>query len=115
MRFSGIMSIAHSGMRASTLRLQSSAHNVANLNTDGFDPLRVVQQDRANGGVSATVETVNTQNPTIQRGSDIVETSGTDLGEEMVEQLVAQRSHEANIATLRTADEILGALLDETV
>jgi len=100
-------------MRAASLRLQTSAHNVANAQTDGFDPSRVVQQDLSTGGVKATVETIDVANPVVQRDGAIVETSATDLAGEMVEQLRAQRSHEANVTTLRTADEMLGSLLDE--
>ena len=112
MLFPGIVHNAYSGMRAASLRLQTSAHNVANAQTDGFDPSRVVQQDVSIGGVHASVETVDAANPVVVRDGALVELSGTDLAGEMVEQLRAQRSHEANVSTLRTADEMVGTLLD---
>jgi flagellar hook protein FlgE len=42
----------------------------------------------------------------------MVELSNVDLGEEAVQQIVAQRSFEANLQTLRTGDALLGSILD---
>ncbi|MBI4180128.1 flagellar hook-basal body complex protein [bacterium] len=41
-----------------------------------------------------------------------VEGSNVDIATEMVDQIVNQRSFEANTKTIRTADEMLGTLLD---
>ena len=41
-----------------------------------------------------------------------LELSNVDLGEEAVNQILAQRGFEANLSLLKTADEMLGSLLD---
>ena len=43
------LSIATSGMNAAQLSLQASAHNIANLGTEGFRREEVVQTEAANG------------------------------------------------------------------
>jgi flagellar hook protein FlgE len=42
----------------------------------------------------------------------MVELSNVDLGEEAVQQILAQRSFEANLQTLRAGDALLGSILD---
>lgn len=44
--------------------------------------------------------------------SGALQTSGTNLAHEMVDQIVTQRAFEANIRTIQTADEMLGSILD---
>jgi flagellar basal body rod protein FlgG len=44
--------------------------------------------------------------------SGALQTSGTDLAHEMVEQIISQRSFEANINTIRTVDQMLGSILN---
>ena len=41
-----------------------------------------------------------------------VELSNVDLGEETVNQILAQRGFEANLKTIKTADDMLGTILD---
>ncbi len=51
---SSLLSIASSGLQAAQLRLNGSAHNIANLNTPGFKRETVQQQAvPASGGVQA--------------------------------------------------------------
>jgi flagellar basal-body rod protein FlgC len=45
---------------------------------------------------------------------EFINPSGTDLGREMVNMIVAQYSFEANTATIRAADEMAGTLLNIT-
>lgn len=47
---------------------------------------------------------------TIMAGA--LQTSGTDIAHEMVEQIISQRGFEANLKTMETADEMLGYILD---
>ena len=44
--------------------------------------------------------------------SGALQTSGTDLAREMVDQIVNQRSFEANIRTIQTYDDMVGSVLD---
>ena len=95
---SSIASTASSGLQAAQLRAGVSAHNVANLQTPQFQRQSVSQEARNGGGVNASVH--NT--------SQI----GTRLEEDMVAQMSATYSFKANLQTLRTADQMLGTLLD---
>lgn len=96
---SSAISIASSGLQAAQLRLHSSAHNVANLNTPGFRAQQVQQQAVPDlGGVQA--QTGRAAEP------------GVALETEAVEQMAATYAFKANMLVLRKADEAMGALLD---
>lgn len=94
-----IFSTAQTGLRAAQLRLDSSAHNVANMNTPDFHRHNVTQHaapDQA--GVRASVQRADTP--------------GTQLERDVVEQMAASYAFRINAVVLRTADETLGTLLD---
>ena len=93
-----IASIALSGMQFAQQRLQVSAHNVANIATEGFAPQRVVGSARAGGGVDSALQTAAA--------------GGTNLVEEIVEQVTASYAFRANVVSLQRADRLLGTLLD---
>ena len=93
-----IASIASSGLRAAQLQMGTSAHNVANLNTPRFQRQSVALQAEPTGGVSATVHTAG---------------GATRLEEEAVAQMSATYSFRAQLQVMRTADRMLGTLLDE--
>ena len=95
-----ITSISTSGLQAAQVRLQTSAHNIANTQTDGFHRQTVVQQARpAGAGVDATV----VRSPT----------EAAALAADVVEQLSAKNAFLANAAVLRTGNRVLGSLLDD--
>ena len=91
-------SIALSGMRAAQAGLRVSAHNVANLPTEGFRRQSVVSTAAADGGV--TVDIVTAAEPAEALESD------------MVDQLQATNAFLANLQLFRTSDRMTGALLD---
>jgi flagellar hook protein FlgE len=107
---------ALSGLAAFSKQIEVVAHNVANVNTDGFKKPKTEFVEIPNGGVLPVVEKDDSSGPTVLRdtGSNqtMVELSNVDLGEEVVQQIVAQRSFEANLQTLRTGDALLGSILD---
>lgn len=80
----------------------ANAHNVANVNTDGFIPTRTTLSD-SNGGVSANFQSVT------DNGSSL---SQTDLSRELTDQVIVQNGHEVQGTAIRTQDEMLGSLLD---
>lgn len=99
-------SIGLSGMRAAQLRLDTSAHNVANAQTPDFQRLAVVQTAQAgSGGVQAQV----TREPSASAagGGDFAH-----LADDMVAQRMSLYSFAANLRTVQTEDRMLGALLD---
>ncbi|MBC7682344.1 MAG: flagellar basal body rod protein [Ferruginibacter sp.] len=91
-------SIAYSGLQAAQTRLQVSAHNVANSQTDGFRPLQVYQSTQSGGGVSTQVE----------RSSQ----PGTALEADVIAQLQAKNAFLANLSVFKTHHAMLGTLLN---
>lgn len=95
-----------SGMRAAQLRLDTTAHNVANALTPGFQRQVVTQTAQPGlGGVNAQ----------IKREPEAASAAGAPFGhlaEDMVEQRMSLYSFEANLRTVETQDRMLGALLD---
>jgi len=105
-----------SGMQAYGVRMQGTAHNVANLNTEGFKRTRVLMQESAVQGVQTLVEQDQSPGPLVVeqsgQGEELREQSNTDLTKEMPEMLENARGYSANLKALKTADEMLGRLLD---
>jgi flagellar basal-body rod protein FlgC len=103
---------AYSGLVTSGRKAGVSAHNVANGNTGDFRKKRLVAESLEEGGVTSSIEEVPGAGPGPVEGVTRSESSNVDLGEEIVEFTVAQRTFEANAASLKTEEEILGTLLD---
>jgi flagellar hook-associated protein FlgK len=99
MAMNSLSSIAVSGMQAAQTQLQASAHNIANLSTDGFHRQQVVQSEQADGGVTTSVV----------RAAD----AGADLQSDVVAQLQAKNAFLANLAVFKTGKKMTGTLLDE--
>ncbi|WP_230418999.1 flagellar basal body rod C-terminal domain-containing protein [Undibacterium griseum] len=93
-----------SGMRANETALDSSAHNVANADTQGFNPQQVSFQENTNGGVIVN----------LSRGSAIAQqdNSGTDLENEVVQSIQYKAGFDVNAKMVKTADEMLGTLIN---
>ncbi len=77
-----ISNIALSGMRAAQTQLGVSAHNVANVATEGFKRQTVVQTEQPDGGVSAAVTRSSVEGPSLEADvvSQLQETTGTGQG-----------------------------------
>ncbi len=107
---------ALSGLTAFGKQIEVVAHNVANINTDGFKKSKTEFVEIPSGGVLPVVEKDDSSGPTVLRDTGgnrtMVELSNVDLGEETAQQIVAQRSFEANLQTLRAGDALLGSILD---
>ncbi len=106
---------ALSGLQASSLHLQSSANNIANSRSEGFQRTRVVQTAEPTGTVRTTVETVNTPGPSVYEettdGVVLVEYANVDLARELTDTNLSKHLFRANLKALQTADEMLGSLL----
>jgi flagellar basal-body rod protein FlgC len=132
---SSILSIATSGMLAATQRLQASAENIANANSDGplpsadaaipvqypaaYVPQRVNQVATAGGGTRAVVtdvqpSTVATYDPTApyadQNGQ--VASPNVDYANEAVQQLTARYAFAMNAQVARAYSQMMKTLLD---
>lgn len=93
------LGIALSGMQSASTRVAVSAHNVANLLTEGFRPQRVEQTSQASGGSRASVVTASTPEP-------------VSLDREIVDQITAKTQFKASARVLEAGLEMRGSLLD---
>jgi flagellar hook protein FlgE len=98
--------IGTSGMRAAQVQLDTSAHNVANVQTPGFQRQQVqLATQPAPGGVNAQVGQASAP---LAQGSD----GFNRLAEDRVAQRISLYSFTANLRTVQTQDATLGTLLD---
>jgi flagellar basal-body rod protein FlgC len=102
-----------SGMQAAQLRLDNTANNVANVNTENFRPQRIEQ-----------AETTRQTQPAAQPARDTFEatTAGTaaynagttepDLARDMTDMVTERNTYSANAAAIRAQDEVTGTTID---
>ena len=93
------LSAAQAGLSRSSASIAVAAHNVANLNTDGFRAQRL-------GGAGNLEPRRDTPPAADIPGSDV------DLTEEIVDMKLNEKAFRANVAVLRTANRMSGELLD---
>lgn len=112
----GGFGIALTGMQAAGRMLGASAHNIANAHTEGFKRLRSIPEEIGSGGVRVTLEQDQTTGPSFfiqdEDGLTLREGSNVDLAEEITNTLQASHLFQANAASLRTQNKVLGSLLD---
>ena len=112
---SNAIDIALSAIRALDRANDVIANNIANVNTGGFQKSRATTAQAATGGVTLSVEQLSLPIDTVTLGGEsqnVPERSNVDLGEEFIAQMVNRRGDEANIQTLKTAEEMQGTLFD---
>lgn len=90
-----------SALKACGVEVEVTAHNVANVNTDGFSKRKVVPAEGANGEVKAVISR-----------SAAEKTAEVDLVEEISGLIPTQKAYEANLKTIKTRDELTGVLID---
>ncbi|ADU66547.1 hypothetical protein LGV61_09060 [Desulfurispirillum indicum] len=119
---------AASAIKTYGFRQSASAHNVANVNTDGFKSQRVDTAEGVSGGVRPTGVSIDKSHgpfrpsefpaDTVSFSADaiamagLVEGSNTDITREIVNSSVNQYSVSANTGVIRSQDEMIGTLLD---
>ncbi len=91
-----------SSIQAHQTMLNTSANNVANVNTDAFKPSDTRITEKQN-----SVTAYNTKSD--DNGSV---KSQTDLTKEIPDQIVAQNATSLNVSAIKTQDEMFGTLLD---
>lgn len=98
-----------SGMRLNADRIRVTANNIANMNTPGFQA----------GAPGVSAEPASNENALETRAGDsgastpdLPEPSNVDLAKEMANLIIAKHGYTANIKTVKTADELLGTLLN---
>lgn len=105
-----------SALNAFSLKQQSNANNVANVNTDGFKKSRATLETQPGGTVQARVTAIETPGPLVYEstpsGSKLVEKSNVEISEEIPQSMLNRRFYQANVKMMQSADEMLGSLLD---
>ena len=107
---------ALSGLQAYSQKTQATANNIANLNTPGFQRDVVTLSSQAPQGVTASVSKDQSPGPLVAEPTDntiaLVEQSNVDLVQEMPDLIMEKNGFSANITTLKTADQMMGTLID---
>lgn len=110
------LSSATSAVSSFSVKMDVTANNIANANTDGFRKSRTTLQEGKNGGVEPVVDQVDTPGLSKLVSEDgvirEVEASNVDFAEELTETIPTQRAYEVNLKTIKTTDDMLGSLLD---
>ena len=122
---------AASALYSLSMGMNAVAHNVANVNTDGFQPQRVTYQTGPQGwGVEVgSVEQGSSLLPPLQAASlypaapladgslppEVQAPSQTELSREFTTMMAIQDGWEANIASMRTWDVMQGVIIDMKV
>jgi len=82
--------------------MNNNAHNIANVNTDGFRSSDTRMLD-SGGSLTANSRKAD-DNGSLK--------SQTDLAKEIPDQIVVQGATAVNVTAIKTQDEMLGSLLD---
>jgi len=91
-----------SSIKAQQTMLNTSANNIANVNTDGFIP--------SDTRISSDA---NSLRANIRQADDTGSLkSQTDLAKEIPDEIIAQNATAVNVNVIRTQDEMIGTLLD---
>ncbi|MET3116755.1 flagellar hook protein FlgE [Undibacterium sp. GrIS 1.8] len=99
-----------SGLQSYQRALDSSAHNIANANTNGFQPQQVQFQEATNGGVNSSITSFSNSSGATAPSA----TSGTDLATELVQSLEYKAGFDFSAKIVKTADQVLGTLFNIT-
>ncbi len=105
---------ALSALGAFGKKMDVSANNVANVDTEGFKKTQALLED-GDAGVVVTLSRVNTPGgplPSQDGAGNTRQSSNVDLAEEIVDQHISKSAYQANAATIKTEDEMLGSLFD---
>lgn len=109
------LNAALSALGAYEKKLNVTANNIANVNTDGFKKSRALLQEGDPSGVVVSIRRVNTPGSPIlppDGTGETRESSNVDLAEEIVDLHTTKYGFQANLKTLKTEDEMLGSLFD---
>lgn len=100
-----VMNIALGGMNRNAIGVATVANNVANVGTDGY---RAQRYDQATGTTSPRYDDA----PAVVDPASGVAPSDVDLATELVDMKSLEVGYQANVAVLKIAQDMNGALLD---
>lgn len=93
------MQVNTNAMASMSNWMNTSAHNVANVNTEGYSASQTTLNNQNNSVVAQTRQTQN----------------ATDLAKEFTDQISIDKSFDANAQAIKAKDEMIGSLLDLSV
>lgn len=112
------ISTAMSALQAYGTKINASANNVANALTEGYKSQEVTMAETApeGSGVEANVRTNMSSGPYLMtktdEGSELVEQSNVSYEKEVPDMMLSTRMYEANLVSIKTADEITEQTID---
>ncbi len=122
MSLASVLQTAHSGMAAAITSVEAVSHNLANSRTNGYKAIRPVFAEQTPSsrstlqigtGVQVTgFTTDHSQGPLVTTSDGAVELSNTDVGQEIVELIMAEDQFQANAIVFNTATEMLDVMLN---
>lgn len=109
----GILS-SLAGMLNAQRRLDVTAHNIANSQTEGYRAIRATSSDATRGGIDIADIPDNTSGnialPT--DGAEFLPPSNVNLTTEITNQIISKNAFTANLNMLKAQDDTLGSLFD---
>ena len=121
------ISSAQSALGALSTAMAATANNVANADTDGYKSQEAqlttgpdgqgvqvagIRRDDSSGGLNPTMVSGVNAAGVYEPSAGPSEMSNVDLARQTVNMVEASRAFEANVAVIRTADDMAGTLLD---
>ncbi|MBN1380959.1 MAG: flagellar biosynthesis protein FlgC [Deltaproteobacteria bacterium] len=109
-----ISGIALSALRSLDKKMETTANNIANANTDGFKRDRVEFQETYPQGVKVTLSKPDEPGAVVvdDISGEFKETSNVSLEEEMVDLITTPLQYKLDLEVLKTEDEMLQSLID---
>ncbi len=102
-----------SGINAALQMQAVSASNVTNANSDGYKSKVASTQETKTGGVKVTISENSQPGPDYDNGyGKIAEYSNVDYARERVSQINARSLFAANVASLKTYEEMSETIID---
>ena len=105
-----------SALKAFDKKMAVIANNVANVETEEFKKSRATLVEGPESSVKVEITQPEDPGPTVVEVKDgqieEKEMSNVNLAEEIPQSIVTQRGYEANLAIIRTQDEMLNSILD---
>ena len=105
-----------SAIKAFGEKMGVTANNIANVQTEEFKKTTATLVEGPKENVEVEITQPDISGPVIVDETDEQltqkEMSNVDLAEEIPQTIIAQRGYEANLATLRTQDEMMKSIID---
>ncbi|GEM_PF-1202914 len=98
------LAISTSGLDVNQFRMNSTAHNVANTNTENFHSQQVVSSENASENNTASGTSVNA----VRKSAE----TGVNISSEMTDMKQSEVVYKANAKAVQVQDKAMGSLMD---